>query len=157
MVKSSDLFVTVNTHQFHTDELQHRLRIVIERLNELDIAAAIFSSIEVTHTRVRAEEIGFELSPKQAKLHAHFTLELEHADEPPLALGPRLDPEGRGVNRRLQDYFSEALGIDGCYVHARLMREQSATKNYNRKQQQEDGGGEGLLLADRVIFDTSAP
>jgi hypothetical protein len=136
---SSDLFVTLNTHQPPSDELKERLRVAIVRLGMLPVAATVFTTIELRSVTLRAEEIGFELTSKRGiKLHTHFVIEITHSESTPLSLGPRLDAEGKGVNRRLQDYFNEELSFDkSCYVEAQLMRDQSATKNYNRKQQRQ--------------------
>lgn len=146
--KSSDFAVTVDTHQYSSDELRYKLRLAILRLGELDYSAEVFNNLVLVRTVVRSEEIGLEIGHIRARLHAHFTYEIEHAEATPLALGPKQDSEGRGVNQRLQDYFNDALGIDGCYVHARLRERQSRTKNYDRKAAARNGLA---LLRERVV------
>lgn len=135
MASSTDLFVTVNTHRVNNHELRTALVAAIVALGDVATCGAVFGEhVTVLNSVVRAEEIGIELTTRQRHVHAHFTFEIEHAEETPIHLGPRTDPEGLGVNRRLQHYFNTALGIR-CYVRADLLAEQSSTKNYNRKRQ----------------------
>lgn len=153
---ASDLFVTVNTHCDPSPAFDEACLQAVVALNDLEVANQVFSSIDVRRARVRAAEVGFELTPRQGKRHLHFTLELDHSGSPPLSLGPRNDPDGVGVNERLQRYFDEALQLappQGCYVRADILREQSATKNYNRKQQLEGRRAVGRLFDDLVVID----
>lgn len=148
---ASDFNVTVQTHRDDSLELRRSLRAACAALGDLDVAQGVFSSIVVTNAFVDEEEIGFELSPVQQKLHAHFELELDHSEEPPLKLTSAADPEGRGVNRRLQDYFNKAIGVDGCYVRAELNRTLSAHKNYKRKTRRAKAREDQLLAVPGLL------
>ena len=155
LLSHSDLFVTVNTHvSTPTQAFADSLERACYELGTLVVAANVFSSIELHEARVYAGEVGLQFSSRQGQLHAHFKLDLTHAHSTPLSLGPAQDPDGRGINERLQDYFNEAIPWRGCYVRAQIDKPGSATKNYNRKQQLLlAGDSEGRLLPDVTPID----
>lgn len=140
MFRYSDFFVTVNTHKDYDGALYDNLRAAINILKEPGVAARLFD-VEADDVRFsRVSILGIELAPNPRKpivqmLHAHFTWELKHSTT--LLLGPRNAQDGKGINARLQEYFDNALDIEGTYCNVQLDRPRSASKNYARKTSEE--------------------
>lgn len=151
---STDLFVTVNPHRTYTRALHDDFARAVADLAEPATAQLVLGQSSehptIYEARIAPEEVGWELSTRQRLFHAHFLFELTHSGG--LRLGPVADPEGVGIQRRLQRYFSDALGVEGVYVHARLAAS-SAAKNYMRKQQEARNaeGAQGRLLPERTL------
>lgn len=139
-VRSSDFFVTLNTHRQYSDELRDALLTAISDLGTAEFAQrALFdgSGTELVTSTVRPSEIGIEIGRRAGLAHAHFIIEFEHSTAARgISLVGRGAEDGLGINERFQRYFSAELGIDGCYVRASLLGAQSAAKNYNRKSAQ---------------------
>lgn len=156
---ATDLFVTVNPHRTYTRQLHADFRAAIVALTDAATAQRVLGqSAEhptIYEARIEVEEIGWELSQRQRFFHAHFVFELTHSGG--LQLGPLGDAEGVGIQRRLQRYFDDALGVEGTYVHTTLAPS-SAAKNYMRKQQERQRGEgqeeaeEGRILPERTLI-----
>lgn len=142
-VRYSDFFVTVNTHYKYDPELFDKLHKAISE----DLEAETARLWEVEEDDIRASLVsdeGIELTKNRRQLHAHFVWEITHSTT--LMMGNRHSKDGKGINARLQDFFNEALGIEGTYCHVMLLKERSKSKNYARK-----GGQNRTFLSDTTI------
>jgi hypothetical protein len=131
--KYSDFLVTLNTHRQPSGPLlEHCYRVIREQFDgNLDAAAEIFDEEPQQIQRSTVSELYHERSKRQSLLHFHFVWEVQHSTR--LRIGASQYADHRGLNPRMQDYFSEALGINGVYVHCTLLRDRSRSKNYASK------------------------
>ena len=132
MSKYSDFHITVNPHVYPktTEEARQWQQMLLTAVKEL--AEVIDEHLPIddpdTLEEVRIEALSAEIGPERQTAHAHFVLNLRHKSKVHL----------NQINGRLQQYFNDALGIDGCYVRAKLLSS-SAFKNYAQKNATQGG------------------
>lgn len=153
MRRYSDFFITVNTQQTFSRELYD---LIAEQIYDVlpdntALAAELLGVGEGEVLRATVHEVTIELARQRKKaLHFHFNWEILHSTT--VHIGPRLAEDGKGLNQRLQEYFTETLRLpQSCYVRADLRRDSSASKNYALKEQQ-NRASEALDIADRDLF-----
>ena len=155
----SDFFVTVNTHRPWTEDNIAAVYRAIDGLDTeirgADATATVRTVIalgddDVLHSAATSA-VGLERMSYQRgfKLHVHFVWEIVHSTE--IHVGPRGSSDGKGLNRRLQEYFAREIGVDGVYCRASILLERSRAKNYTSKK------GQNVTLAARSVrnFDTT--
>lgn len=130
--------VLVNPRLPPTDELAELLYRAINALERPAVAAeALAYPARIYSSTIGGEggALGQEVGGQFGYLHQHFTWRIVHAGN--LRIDSRSDPDGLGINRRLQRYFRRRIPTGrGIYVRASLNRQLSYTENYNLKQQQ---------------------
>ena len=137
-IRYSDFFITVNTHKPYTRDLYTSF---LQAIKDIEVAIGLLFNVDDEDIKkVIVSDIGLETARNPKKrttlyLHAHFVVEVVHSTT--LLLGPKEASDGKGINKRLQEYFDAALAIEGTYCNVKLLKDESAAKNYARKKSKE--------------------
>lgn len=147
MISISKFLLTVNTHQvvprsqlLPTAEQSEWLRGSFAQLRE-HLQGTLGHLLIPSGALMRGDYegiVGVEVGPKRKMLHAHAVISIAHwhpnGSETKLWLRQR-----PSINVSLQDFFSQALGVAGVYVNAKLLEDQSRAANYANKGRRRTG------------------